>query len=138
MIIMKGVGAGKWSVDLGLLLAGPIAHIIILMARGYDIDYEMGFSGPPKGPTRVFFKEARKIDRQKAKEAGEDAREGGEVISELAGAGFLQTAGAGAPEGVPEGSSGPADASGKGFLMSPDLAQPSDGAPGDIPETEML
>src|SRR5690606_5835607 len=93
MIIMKGVGAGKWSVDLGLLLAGPIAHIIILMARGYEIDYDVGFSGPPKGPTRVFFKEAKKIDRQRAKEAAGKAREGGEVIQELASAGFLQMAG---------------------------------------------
>lgn len=135
MIIMKGIGSGKWSVDLGLLLAGPIAHIVILMARGYDLDYDIGFSGPPKGPTSVFFREAKRVDRQKAKEAGKEARTGGEIIKELASAGFLQTVD---PDGEDEGSEGPDSEESAGFMAAPSFSEPADGGPDDMPDTEEM
>lgn len=91
IIITKGIGAGKWSVDLGLILAGPIAHIIVLMARGYDVDYDMGLEDNRYMPTKAFFNEAKKVDKKKAKEAGEEAAEQVDVIKDVASAsgGFM-------------------------------------------------
>lgn len=89
IIILKAVSAGKFSIDLGLLLAGPIVHILILMARGYEVEYEVGFTPPRPMPGKSFFNEIRKIDKEKAKKAAEGAAEGAEVIQEMASGGFL-------------------------------------------------
>ena len=40
-IVTKGIGRGKWAVDLGILAAGPIARLLIIMAKTYGVDYEI-------------------------------------------------------------------------------------------------
>lgn len=57
--LTSGIGAGKWTPDFALLLAGPVSHIIVLMAKGYDIDYDLGIDQKTKAPTSSFFKEVR-------------------------------------------------------------------------------
>lgn len=84
IIITKGISKGKWSVDLGLILAGPIAHIIVLMARGYEVDFDLGVEGPMNIPTTAFFKEAKKVDETKAKEVGEEALGQVDTIKDVA------------------------------------------------------
>jgi hypothetical protein len=66
--LMSGIGAGKWTPDFAILMAGPISHIIYLMAKGYDIDCDMGIDTEYRGPTTAFF-EATKKDKKKIEEA---------------------------------------------------------------------
>lgn len=55
VFLLGGIGEGKWSVDIALLIAGPVSQIIRIMARGYDIEYEMGYE-TELPPTGAFFK----------------------------------------------------------------------------------
>jgi hypothetical protein len=41
-IVTKGIGRGKWSPDLGILSAGPIARLLMIMAKAYGVSYEIG------------------------------------------------------------------------------------------------
>jgi hypothetical protein len=69
--VISGIGAGKWTPDFALLMAGPISNIIYLMAKGFDIDCDMGLEKKNKAPTTAFFKAAQK-DKEKIKEVAED------------------------------------------------------------------
>ena len=40
-IVTKGIGRGKWAPDLGILAAGPIARLLIIMAKTYGVEYEV-------------------------------------------------------------------------------------------------
>ena len=72
--IMSGIGNGKWTLDFGLLLAGPVAHIMVIMAKSYGIKYELGLSDKVNGPpTRAFLDTVHEINRAKAAAAGRDA-----------------------------------------------------------------
>jgi len=42
MILTLGIADGKWSIDFGILIAGPVARLVTIMAKGYGIKYEMG------------------------------------------------------------------------------------------------
>lgn len=55
MFITSGIGAGKWTPDFGLLLAGPVSHVIYLLAKGYDIKCELGIDKKTKAPTSAYF-----------------------------------------------------------------------------------
>lgn len=57
LLIMKGVSKGKWALDLGLLLAGPVSHILVIMAKGYGVKYEMGIEDNTVLPGKAYFKE---------------------------------------------------------------------------------
>lgn len=60
MFLTSGIGAGKWTPDFALLLAGPVAHIICLMADAYDIKYDLGIEDKRQKPTSVYFKALQK------------------------------------------------------------------------------
>lgn len=56
MFLMSGVGAGKWTVDFAILLAGPTARLIELMAKGYEIEYNLGIDEEDiYVPTKALF-----------------------------------------------------------------------------------
>lgn len=57
IIITKGIQDGRWSVDLGILLSGPISHVIVLLAKGRGEKFEMGLETENKNPSKAFFKE---------------------------------------------------------------------------------
>ncbi len=42
LLITKGIAQGKWAVDLGLIIAGPVSHMLVIMAKGFDVPYQMG------------------------------------------------------------------------------------------------
>jgi hypothetical protein len=42
LFVTSGIQQGKWTPDLALLLGGPVAHMMKLMADGYGIKYDMG------------------------------------------------------------------------------------------------
>lgn len=56
MFIMNGVGRGLWTFDMGLLMAGPIAHILVIMARGADIKYDLGVEKNDKTASIEYFR----------------------------------------------------------------------------------
>ena len=86
IFVTKGIGSGKWTPDFAILLAGPISHIICLMAKGYGIEYDLGVEDNRKPKTANFFKSLREVDKKKAKEVGEEVQEQmGEVRSQAAG-----------------------------------------------------
>lgn len=137
MIITAGIGGGKFTVDFGLLLAGPIAHMICLMARRYDLDdINLGVDTGLKAPTKAFFDAF-----EKASQEGEDASgEVGEAIGTAMGlGGDTESPEAEAPEGEPS-----VPSTGLGGLPSAPQPAPSAslGAPtgptptGPVPEEE--
>lgn len=69
MLVTAGIGAGKWTPDFAILMAGPVAHIIYLMAKGYGLDCELGYETSKRPPTAAFFKGIKKIEEAKAKRA---------------------------------------------------------------------
>lgn len=67
MLVTEGIGQGKWTVDYGVLMAGPLAHIICLMAKAYDVPYDLGIK-QSSGPSRAMLNEIKK-DQKKQQEA---------------------------------------------------------------------
>ena len=71
IFVTSGIGKGKWTPDYAILLAGPVARIIEMMAKGYDIKYDMGTD---KGPPVTFeyinaLQKSKPIDKNKANKA---------------------------------------------------------------------
>ena len=42
IIVTKGIGRGKWSPDFAILVAGPVARLLEITAKVYDVDYDLG------------------------------------------------------------------------------------------------
>ena len=70
LIVTSGVGAGKWTPDYAVLLAGPCARLIQIMADNAKIQYNMGLDDPAP-PTINFFKDLHAVDSADVKTAGE-------------------------------------------------------------------
>lgn len=54
MFVTSGIGAGKWTPDFAILLAGPVCRIMELMAKDAKVDYTLGLDDEPL-PTSAFF-----------------------------------------------------------------------------------
>lgn len=54
IIVMEGMASGKWTLDLGLLLAGPITKILEIMCNVYDVEYTLGIEETDDEPTGLF------------------------------------------------------------------------------------
>lgn len=74
IFIISGVGAGKWAVDHAILLAGPVAKIMQIMADGAKIKYKMGLEDEPT-KTVGFYKGLTKVDQESVSFAQEAARD---------------------------------------------------------------
>lgn len=83
MFVMSGVGAGKWTVDMAILLAGPIARMIQLMATSAKIKFDMGIDEPDI-PTVGFFQGLKNVDDQSVKFAQESVVENAPKIEQEA------------------------------------------------------
>lgn len=68
MFITSGIGAGKWAPDLGLLLAGPVARMMEIMAKDAGITYALGLEEDPV-PTMKYYKQKAKITEADADSA---------------------------------------------------------------------
>lgn len=66
--LTAGMGQGKWTPDFALLMAGPVAHIVKMMADGYGIDYVMGLEDNEKIPTKNYFDNAAALKEYKGNE----------------------------------------------------------------------
>ena len=66
---IKAIGKGKFTIDTAVLIAGPVAHIMYLLAKGYGIDVDLGIDKKNKYKTKSYYKaegEFKKIDEDKA------------------------------------------------------------------------
>lgn len=74
IFVTSGIGKGKWTPDYAILLAGPVARIIEMMAKGYEIDYDMGTDRAPPVTFEYLnaLKNAKNIDEGKASQVASD------------------------------------------------------------------
>lgn len=63
IFVKQGIMGGKWSVDYAILVAGPIARIIEMMAKGEKLDYIKGWEDEDDTPTPSHFKQVE-MDEQ--------------------------------------------------------------------------
>lgn len=83
IFVTSGVAKGKWTVDMSLLLVGPVSHMMKIMAEGSKIKYEMGLEdGPLQGID--FLKHASKIDPRRAVKAVNELKQSTDKIKENA------------------------------------------------------
>jgi len=110
IFLTGGIGEGKFTLDTALLLAGPVAHIIKILAEEADIKYKMGLEDA-KFSTIAFVK-AKAVDESVAVKAAESVMEQAGEITEQANAQE-------APEpGMVEGQE-QSPPSGGGFMSAP-------------------
>lgn len=62
IFVTSGIGAGKWTPDFAILLAGPVSHIIQLIAKANGIDPDLGIDLPKQTRTKSYVQTA--IDDQ--------------------------------------------------------------------------
>lgn len=62
--VLSGVGGGKWTPDYALLLAGPVSHMMVLLAKANDIEYNLGIENKNTAPTGAFFREIEKENKK--------------------------------------------------------------------------
>lgn len=63
IFVTSGIGAGKWIPDFAILLAGPVSHIIQLMAQAEGIDADLGID-LPKNTKTISYLNAVKDDQE--------------------------------------------------------------------------
>lgn len=63
--LTTGISKGRWTPDFALLLAGPVAHILKMMAEGYGIDYNMGIEKDEVMKSSTFFTEKGRLSNIK-------------------------------------------------------------------------
>lgn len=80
MIIMAGMSRGKWTLDLGLIVAGPVARMIEIMADDAGIEYTMGTEedNTPVVPPVNFMKKQSKSEYKTP-----DEQEVSQVVEEI-------------------------------------------------------
>lgn len=67
MFLTSGMGKGKWTMDMALLMAGPVAHILCLMCAAEDIEYDLGVDDKDTPPTKAYFNTVNKDYSEKDK-----------------------------------------------------------------------
>jgi len=76
IFVTSGIGAGKWTPDFAILMAGPVARIMKMLADGYGIEYRMGIEEDERSlPTPVGLKKLKEIEMAKAESVGEKVAE---------------------------------------------------------------
>lgn len=56
IFVKQGLMNGKWTVDYAIMVAGPIARIIQMMANHAEIEYTTGWEDERETPTAAYFK----------------------------------------------------------------------------------
>ena len=78
IIVTLGIGRGKWTPDFAILVAGPVTRMLEIMAKAYNIDYDLGIDDEPDITTSVVYKKALDMTA-----ALEDEAEAVEEVEEL-------------------------------------------------------
>lgn len=114
IFLMGGIARGKWTPDYALLMAGPLTHILSLMAKAGKIKFTYGFEDEPIHYTDAYFREIKKLTT--------DEEASAVMMGDMAGGGF------GVEEEEEPMQSGP------GGFMSPPGQAPEETAP-QAPDT---
>lgn len=61
--VLSGIGSGKWTPDYALLLAGPVSHMMVLLAKANGVEYNLGIEDTVVPPSSSFFKEVQKENK---------------------------------------------------------------------------
>ena len=61
IVVTLGVGRGKFTPDFAILLAGPVARMLEIMAKSYGIEYDLGIDKEDNYVTSVAFKKAEEL-----------------------------------------------------------------------------
>lgn len=61
LILMQGVSEGFWSIDIALLLCGPLTRMLELICMGFKVDYDLGLTEDDSFVTGNFFKNQQKL-----------------------------------------------------------------------------
>jgi len=71
MIVTINVGRGKFTPDFALLLAGPVARLLTVMAKQYDIEYDLGIDDEAPEITAPYLRmfQASEPEREEADDA---------------------------------------------------------------------
>ena len=85
IIVTLGIGNGKWTPDFALLLAGPTARFLEIMAKSYNIEnYDLGIEEIKSEPTATFYRDMQGIQEEfeeglaaNTDETGEEPEEAG-------------------------------------------------------------
>lgn len=87
MVVTLAIGRGKFTPDFAILVAGPVARMLEIMAKSYKIDYVLGIDDDEDIPTSVPLKKL--IELNSPKEETEE-----EVVEEVEEAplGFMSPA----------------------------------------------
>lgn len=64
MFVTSGIGAGKWTPDFAILMAGPVSHIIYLMCASEGINCDLGIETQRPTMTKAFF-DGVKVEKTK-------------------------------------------------------------------------
>lgn len=81
LFVMSGVSKGKWTPDFAILLAGPVAKMIEIMAKDAEIKYNMGIDDISP-PTISFYNAQKKsVSQEQATGAGEALAEQSDTIN---------------------------------------------------------
>lgn len=56
IFVTSGIGAGKWTPDYAILIAGPVSHIMMLMAKAEGIEPDLGIDIKPNTRTISYMK----------------------------------------------------------------------------------
>lgn len=124
MIVMQGLSEGKWTMDMGILLAGPITKIIEIMCDSYDIKYTLGFEEDDSFLTGTFFKTQMEFDKQ-SKE-GKIYKIVNQEMDKIEDAAVAQEDNSAGAE--PQGGGGEADLAESGFASMTSAKPPKQGA----------
>lgn len=71
LFLMNEMGQGMWTPDYMILMAGPIAHIMYMMAKAYGIKPNMDIFQKKKYITGNFLKKLKKLDEDRVKSLGD-------------------------------------------------------------------
>ena len=69
MFCTSGIGKGKWTPDMAILLAGPTSHLIKMIGEADGLKVNMGLDDSIKAPTKAFFDGIRQVDEVRAQKA---------------------------------------------------------------------
>ena len=82
IFLSSGLAKGKWTLDYALLLAGPVSHIIKLMAETYEVKYDMGLKDKPL--STINFVKAKHKDPAKVVDIADEIMDQKDEITQKA------------------------------------------------------
>jgi hypothetical protein len=85
MFVTSGIGMGKWTPDFAILLAGPVARMMEIMAKTAGIKYSLGLDGLPEKTLHYYKRQgeiAKGVTQDMATQAGTALQESKDTIKQ--------------------------------------------------------